>query len=156
MEMDKYMIDFEVIKKELRHGTYIYIGSGSSRSVFDLNNGYVVKAAINRGGLSQNKVEYNVYNQEHTALFAPILTMSEDAMFLIMKKGERLSSLNQVTQYYKVKDMRQLVERPYIVSLREKYGLARGDLVRKSSWGIIDEIPVLVDYGFTGRRRGFR
>ncbi|WP_455715897.1 hypothetical protein [Anaerosporobacter sp.] len=151
--MDKYIIDFEVIKKELRHGTYIYIGSGSSRSVFDLNNGYVVKAAINRGGIYQNKVEYNVYNQEHTALFAPILTMSEDAMFLIMKKGEKLLSLSQVIQYYDVRDMRQLVERPYFVDIRRKYGLARGDLVRRSSWGIVDEVPVLIDYGYTGRKR---
>lgn len=153
MEMDKDSIDFEVIKKDLKHGAYKFIGSGSSRSVFDLGNGYVVKAAINRGGLYQNKVESYVYSQEHTDLFAPILTKSENSMFLIMKKGEKIWSLNQVLQYYEANDMRQLVERPYYVHIRQTYGLARGDLVRKSSWGIIDQVPVLIDYGYTGHKR---
>lgn len=151
--MDKDSIDFEVIKKDLRRGAYKFIGSGSSRSVFDLDNGFVVKAAINRGGLYQNKIESYVYSHEHTDLFAPILTKSEDSMFLIMKKGEKIMSLNQILVYYEATNMRQLVERDYYVYIRSTYGLARGDLVRKSSWGIINEVPVLIDYGFTGRRR---
>lgn len=33
-----------------------YIGSGSSRNVFDLGNGYVMKVAKNLAGIAQNKV----------------------------------------------------------------------------------------------------
>lgn len=155
-KMGNDIIDFEVIKSDLRHGKYRFIGSGSSRSVFDLANGYVVKSALNNGGITQNQVEYNVYNQEKTEYFAPILAISDDARLLIMKKGEHLWSTNQILQYYRVYNIRELVNNPYFMKIRETYGLAAGDLVRKSSWGIIDQVPVLVDYGYTGRRRGRR
>ena len=57
IDMNSNEIDFEVIQRDLKHRMYQYIGSGSSRSVFDLANGYVVKAAINHGGLTQNQME---------------------------------------------------------------------------------------------------
>lgn len=156
IDMNSNEIDFEVIQRDLKHRMYQYIGSGSSRSVFDLANGYVVKAAINHGGLTQNQMEYNVYNQEKTVFFAPILAISDNSMFLIMKKGERLWNINQVSQYYNVYNIRELVDNTYFIMIRKTYGLAAGDLVRKSSWGMIDQVPVLVDYGYTGRRRGRR
>ncbi|WP_310602086.1 hypothetical protein [Anaerosporobacter sp.] len=151
--MDRDIIDFKQIRKDLNHDRYEYIGSGSSRSVYDLENGYVVKAALNYGGLSQNRLEHKIYMQEQAPLFAPILTISEDAMFLIMKKGERLSDLNQVLEYYQVSTMQQLIREDYFIKIRETYRLASGDLRRKSSWGMIDEVPVLVDYGYTGSRK---
>ena len=150
------IIDFEIIKKNFRRGMYRYIGSGSSRRVFDLRNGFVVKVAMNRGGFSQNQVEYNVYHQEHSDLFAPILAISEDAKFLIMKKGKKLKNLRQVLRYFGVNNMRQLVSNPYFIRIREEYGLCKGDLVRRSSWGLIDHVPVLIDYGFTGRNKGHK
>lgn len=151
--MDTNVIDFKVIQRDLKHGMYQFIGSGSSRRVFDLANGYVVKVAINCGGITQNQVEYKVYNEEKTEFLAPILAISDDAMFLIMKKGEQLRSFNQVLEYYQVYNMRELVSNPDFTKIRENYGLAAGDLVRRSSWGIIKDVPVLVDYGFTGHRR---
>lgn len=154
--MDNIIVDFEVIQRDLNNRKYQFIGSGSSRRVYDLANGYVVKAAMNYGGITQNQMEYKVYNQEKTELFAPILAISDDSMLLIMKKGERLWSLNQVLQYYKYYNMRALVSNSYFMNIRRTYGLAGGDLIRKSSWGMIDEVPVLVDYGYTGRRRGHR
>ena len=44
----------------MRQGNYIYIGSGSSRNVFDLGNGYVMKVAKNIAGIAQNKSEYRI------------------------------------------------------------------------------------------------
>lgn len=151
--MNDNIIDFEVIQRGLKNGMYQFIGSGSSRSVFDLDNGYVVKSALNNGGITQNQVEYKVYNQEKTEFFAPILAISDNAMFLIMKKGEQLWSTDQILEYYQAYNMRELVSNSYFMKIRQTYGLAAGDLVRKSSWGMIEQVPVLVDYGYTGRRR---
>lgn len=152
-KMNDNIIDFEVIQKGLKNGMYQFIGSGSSRRVFDLDNGYVVKSALNYGGITQNQMEYKIYNQEKNEFFAPILAISDDTKFLIMKKGERLWSINQILQYYQVYNIRELVSNSYFIEIRRTYGLAAGDLVRKSSWGMIEQVPVLVDYGYTGRRR---
>ena len=47
------VIKFNEIKLNITRGYYRYIGSGSGRQVFDLENGYVIKMAKNRG-VSQN------------------------------------------------------------------------------------------------------
>lgn len=151
--MNDNIIDFEVIQRGLKNDMYQFIGSGSSRRVFDLDNGYVVKSALNYGGITQNQMEYKIYNQENNEFFAPILSISDNARFLIMKKGERLWNITQILEYYQVYNMRELVSNSYFMMIRQTYGLAAGDLIRKSSWGMIDQVPVLVDYGYTGRRR---
>src|SRR5690554_5599746 len=41
---------------------YRVIGSGLTRIVYDLDNGYVVKIAISKRGLMSNEREYDVYS----------------------------------------------------------------------------------------------
>ena len=52
--------EFNQIKLNIKRGYYRYIGSGSGRQVFDLENGYVVKVAKNKAGIAQNKSEYKI------------------------------------------------------------------------------------------------
>lgn len=147
--MDNLIIDFETVKIELKSGKYRYLGSGSARSVYDLENGYVVKAAKNKGGLIQNQIENKIYRQETEKLFAEVLAMSDDFRLLVMKKAERVKSLNQVLAYYQVDKMEQLLQEVHFWEIINKYNLVRADLIRRSSWGMLEQVPVLIDYGYT-------
>ena len=40
---------------------------------------------------------------------------------------------------------------PELKKLKSNYNLLLNDLNKKSSWGIIDGKPVIIDYGFTKR-----
>ena len=141
--------DFEKMILNLQQGRLRFIGAGSSRRVYDIGDGYVVKAAKNYRGLKQNRMEYMVFNNEKSRILAPVLAISEDNRFLIMRKGERLNSFYPVLQYYNVKNMKELTNEPQFMVLKNKYLLAGGDLVRISSWGMVNEVPLLIDYGFS-------
>ena len=143
--------DIEKIKWELRKGSFSYLGSGSSRRVYDMLNGYVLKVAKNKGGIEQNQVEYRIFQEEQSELFAPILFKSDDHRLLVMQKAERIWRMQYILEYYKVNSMQELVRQPYLLSICKKYDLAKGDLIRKSSWGTIQEVPLLIDYGYTVR-----
>ena len=65
-------IDFRQIYSDIRRGFYKYLGVGSGRVVFDLENGNVVKVALNRRGIAQNEAEYKIALTNDSHLFAKI------------------------------------------------------------------------------------
>jgi hypothetical protein len=142
-------IDFAYIKTNIEKKTYRLIGSGSGRQVYDLDNGYVVKTAKNRKGLAQNKAEYQIAKTNHSHIFAKIVAISEDSIFLIMKKAEIVKNISEVWNYYHVKSNRELFRINEFQDLTKKYNLLYPDLRRPSSWGLIKGKPVIIDYGFT-------
>ncbi len=144
-------IDIEVIKTNLRLKSYPLIGVGSGRAVYDLNNGYVVKAAKNRKGIEQNKAEYQISEMNHQNIFAKVAAHSEDYRFLVMEKAQRISSFAEIWKYYNVKNNRQLFSSDEFRTILVKNDLLTADLYRLSSWGIINGRPVMIDYGFTKR-----
>lgn len=145
-EMDSI---FDEISMNLKWRYYKYIGSGSCRDVFDLGNGYVVKVASNRAGIAQNKAEYRISRKDHSGLFAKVVQVSNDFKFLIMVKATKLYNIEYVWMYFNVKNERELTSLPEFQKLKEDYNLVLGDFERKSSWGIINGKPVIIDYGFT-------
>nr|WP_271716029.1 hypothetical protein [Anaeromicropila herbilytica] len=144
--MDTY---YNQINSNIRKGKYKLLGSGSGRRVYDLGNGYVVKVAKNRKGIAQNKTEYEISSNDPSDVFARVKAMSDDSIFLVMEKAQRLKDLSYVRQYYHVYNNRQLFQ---INELRDFYvynDLLVPDLYRCVNWGMIDGKPVIIDYGFT-------
>lgn len=128
---------------------YKYIGSGSSRKVFDLGNGYVVKIAKNKAGIAQNKAEYKISLLDSSNLFAKVMKSSNDFHVLIMEKADKVENLAFVCNYFNVDNILQVVTLEDFQNLYHKYNLLLNDLCRISSWGIINGKPVIIDYGFT-------
>ena len=128
---------------------YRYIGSGSGRKVFDLGNGYVIKVAKNIAGIAQNKVEYQISFNNNSNLFARVIEVSGDFKFLIMKKADIINDFSYVLEYFNVSNSQEFIRLKGLQTIRWKYNLLLSDLCKKSSWGIIDGIPVIIDYGFT-------
>ncbi|NKF08757.1 hypothetical protein J1C67_01780 [Clostridium gasigenes] len=133
----------------MKQMVYRYIGSGSGRKVFDLGNGYVIKVAKNIAGIAQNQVEYQISFNDNSNLFAKVIEVSGDFKFLIMKKADTINNFSHVLKYFNVSNSREFIRLKGIQTIQWKYNLLLEDLCKKSSWGIIDGIPVIIDYGFT-------
>ncbi|HKM34581.1 MAG TPA: hypothetical protein VJY54_07545, partial [Lachnospiraceae bacterium] len=106
----KEKIDFNIITSNIREEKYRYIGSGSGRRVFDLENGYVVKVAKNIKGIAQNKVEYQISLEDHTNLFAKITYVADDFQLLIMEKAELIQNISEVWKYFDVKNKSEFLQ----------------------------------------------
>lgn len=133
----------------IRRGMYRYIGSGSSRKVFDLGNGYVAKVAKNAAGIAQNKMEYKISSTDSSNLFAEVIEISKDSSTLIMKKADKIYNFSYVCHYFKVRSIIDVLKLKRFQNIECRYNLLLNDLRRTSNWGIINGRPVIIDYGFT-------
>jgi len=149
------LVDFENIGQNISMHKYSLIGSGTGRLVYDLDNGYVAKVAKNKKGIAQNKAEYQISTMDDTDLFAEVLAMSDNCRFLIMVRAERIGSMTVVWKYYNVNNNHELFHLDNFRDFYKKYNLLFGDLCRRSSWGIVNERPVIIDYGFTKEARRY-
>lgn len=143
------MIDFDIIMLNLTKGNYHYIGSGSGRKVFDLGNGYVVKVAKNNRGIAQNEAENHISSSDQSELFAKTIKVSDDFRMLIMEKADRIRDFSEVRKYFNVKTNRELFRLEEIKSVFPNHNLLLNDLYRIANWGMINNRPVIIDYGFT-------
>lgn len=144
-------ISYNDIIYNVNRGIYRYIGEGSSRQVFDLNNGYVVKIAKNNAGIEQNKVESNISLNDNSYIFAKVKYYSRDYSYIVMPKARRIDDISYVFDYLGVRNKREFFNLKFIRRLMDKYNLVSGDLIRKSSWGVINGRIYMIDYGFTQR-----
>lgn len=140
---------FNQIMINIQRGCYRYIGSGSSRHVFDLGNGYVIKVAKNEAGIAQNESEYKISYYDESNLFAKVVQVSKDFRFLIMEKADKIYNISDVWKYFNVRSKIELFNLKELKNILKKYNLLLDDLDRKSSWGMIDGRLVIIDYGFT-------
>ena len=142
-------IDFMDVEYKIDIEEYKYIGKGSGRVVYDLGNGYVVKVAINNKGFAQNKIEYNLSSYDESGIFAKIVSSSNNFKYIIMEKAEKIKNLIPVRNYFNVKNNKQLFQTKFIKEISSKYNLSTADLKRPSSWGLINGVPKIIDYGLT-------
>lgn len=143
------VIAFNEIILNITRGYYRYIGSGSGRKVFDLGNGYVIKVAKNKAGIAQNKCEHEISYNDHSNLFAKVIQVSNNFKLLIMQKADEINTISYVWQYFNVTSKRELFDLKELQNIKRNYNLLLGDFNKKSSWGIINGRPVIIDYGFT-------
>jgi len=140
---------FNEIKFNIKRGYYRYIGSGSGRKVFDMGNGYVIKVAKNQAGIAQNKSEYKISSNDYSDLFAKVIQASNSFDLLIMQKADKIYNISYIFKYFNVRNKMELFSSKEIQNITRNYNLLVADLDRKSSWGIINGRPVIIDYGFT-------
>lgn len=133
----------------MRRVRYRYIGSGSSRKVFDLGNGYVVKVAKNNAGIAQNKMEYRISLRDSSNLFAKVIQASDDFYAIVMQKADKIYDFSYVCNYFNVESIRDVINLKKFQNIHYRYNLLLNDLCRTSSWGIINGKPIIIDYGFT-------
>lgn len=133
----------------MRRVRYRYIGSGSSRKVFDLGNGYVVKVAKNNAGIAQNKMEYRISLTDSSNLFAKVIQASDDFYAIVMQKADKIYDFSYVCNYFNVESIRDVINLKKFQNIHYRYNLLLNDLCRTSSWGIINGKPIIIDYGFT-------
>ena len=141
--------NFKKIIAGIRSGKYRLIGSGSSRRVYDLNNGYVIKVAKDIRGVFQNQTENTTYLAQNSNFFAPVVAISEDYKLLIMPKARKIKYIDTVCKYYNVKSIRSLIMLDTLNDDITRNSLGKSDLTRVSSWGLINDVPLLIDYGLT-------
>ena len=141
--------DLQEIRMDISDGLYLCIGCGSGRQVFDLNNGYVVKAAKNRKGVAQNKVEQYISRNSRINLLAEVVMVSEDFSLLIMEKAQKLTDIHDVWDFFRVTSNKELLQHRDVKRLYTKYRLLPRDLLRACNWGRIGDDIVIIDYGFT-------
>ena len=146
------LIDKDIKDKiiyDLQRGKYKYIGSGFSREVFDLSNGYVIKVAKNKAGIEQNKTEFKISNNDDFDIFADIIFAMSNYKYVVMEKAEKIKSINYVWRYFNVYSKNEFSKLSLIRNIKYKYNLLVSDLVKVTSWGIINRRLQIIDYGFT-------
>lgn len=136
--------DIEIAKK------YEFLGEGISRKVYSINEEYVVKVAKIDDGNYQNRVENYVYTHAPSNMIkylCPIVWFEPER--IIMRKAIPLSTLIK-SKYINLKKIRPEKE-SYIDlnKLTNDFILFAEDIISTSSWGILNNENVLLDYGCT-------
>ncbi|MFD0696339.1 hypothetical protein ACFQZT_19930 [Paenibacillus sp. GCM10027628] len=104
------MIKMNNYMKRMIRGKKI-LGSGGTRVVYDLDNGYVIKIAKSQKGIRCNKMEVTLYRSSPNAIkkyFAPIINYDKVYRWLIMKKY--IQKFPSDSLIYK-RQLRQLVKK---------------------------------------------
>ncbi|HEY5563836.1 MAG TPA: hypothetical protein VIK72_19140 [Clostridiaceae bacterium] len=152
---------------------YEYLGEGSGRIVFGINDKYVIKVAKNNNGQVQNKIENIIYNEiedKYKKYLCPVYLSRNHR--LIMKRAIPLLSIvknesldidqvfrfnSEVAKNYSSKEKEINFYRDIHV-LSKARDLLYADLMAVSSWGLLKvnrpnlvNRPVLIDYGCTNR-----
>ncbi|PYG86877.1 hypothetical protein LY28_02700 [Ruminiclostridium sufflavum DSM 19573] len=142
--------DFDIIITEIKGGKYNIIGTGSSRTVYDLNDGFAVKIARDIRGTLQNESERKAYQSHRSELLAEVVAVSEDNRCLVMPKAKRIKNLSVIYNYYNKRSIKSLfMHDKLIIGDIKNNGLSSKDLSRASNWGLIDNVPLIIDYGLT-------
>ena len=141
--------NFKKIIAGIKSGKYRLIGSGSSRMVYDLNDGFVIKVAKDIRGIYQNQTENTTYLSQNSNFFAPVVAVSEDNRFLIMPKARKIKYIDTVYKYYNVRSFKSLTMLDSFIDDINDNNLSKSDLIRPINWGIINDVPLLIDYGLT-------
>jgi len=142
-------IDFNKISLNIKRGVYKCIGVGSGRKVYDLSNGYVVKAAKNKKGIGQNEAEYKISLADDTNLFAKVTGVSDRFTLLVMEKSDKIKHISYVWNYFNVRSNKQLYRIKELQDISTRYSLLLIDFGRPANWGQLNGNPVIIDYGYT-------
>lgn len=166
---DTFKDRVDYAEKQMEH-----LSSGSSRVIYVMKDGSVLKLAKNERGVAQNKVEANpkmksIYINKtlkadkdgiwKTSPFLDKITEKEfekmtgvpfedfgEAISFGLKSVSEDGSAKEPKGFDKVKKLDLYQE---IVKLGKEFELMPGDISRISSWGQIDDHPTLLDAGLT-------
>lgn len=139
-----YEMNFRDIQKK-----YQYLGQGISRIVFGVDKNYVIKLAKGVEGYYQNSVEIYVYeNAKHYKDFLCPIEWSEKEM-VVMRRAIPLTNYTNS----KTVNLTKMFKNPEVfkklMNFKEEFYMLEEDIWATSSWGILDNKFVLIDYGCT-------
>jgi hypothetical protein len=124
------------------------LGHGVFRIVYDLGNGYVLKVAIRKSGISCNNKEFNIYKNSPQHLQKRLCPVKEYGHgWIIMKKMTRKVSMAERSHRRQISEL----AREFLAYGIEPRDLKKDNLASSSKGDI-----VIVDYGhFIIRKEGF-
>lgn len=141
------------------------LGIGSSRIVYDLKNGTVLKLAKNDTGLVQNLTEFRISsNKKYSEILATVIKCAPDGKWLIQKKTNKIDETTfhifantDPTNFFKwLRYGKKYFLQDYTIGnamlvkeLIIEYDLYPPDIANISSWGILNGEILLSDYGLT-------
>lgn len=145
---------FLMSKKEIDN-KFKYLGEGGGRIVYAINNDYVLKLSKFSGGYKQCETENYIYHnvQQHLKKYlCPVVWYKED--MIIMRKAiplakKRKEKHNNVFRRLGISEEDILYIN--IEELVKTFNLLYGDIESLSSWGILDNQIILIDYGCTNK-----
>ena len=151
--MRNMYMEFEKIRKmniDEINAKFLFLGEGISRVVFAIDDNYVIKVSKGREGLYQNRVENYVYTHakaEFRKYLCPIIWTKPDV--IVMPRAIQLSSLTS-EKYIDIKTIRpEISAKRDLLHLAKRFYLYYNDIKSVSSWGIVNNIAMLIDYGCT-------
>ena len=148
-------------RKKYADENYKLLNKGTGRYVYDINNEYVLKLAKNNKGIEQNKTEINISKSgKYNDINANVVEFDDNGLYLIQQKAYRLTEQGfkditglqlQGFLYYlrhnREWDGGNIKFYNKVNSLVNEFELDRFDIANESSWGIINNNVVMVDYG---------
>lgn len=163
--LETYKARIDYAEKCLKH-----LSSGSSRIVYLSPNNTVIKLAKNDKGIAQNKIESNP--KMKSKILNKVLDSSKENAWVEVKFLDKITEkdFEEMTglefknfgKCLKSRSERKKKERPKnfsevektelfkeIIRLNKDFNLLIGDIARISSWGCLDDKPILIDSGLT-------
>lgn len=133
----------------------VLVGKGSARAVYDLKNGTVLKVAINRKGIAQNKNEADPrFVPYYGDLLAEVKAVCPKGYWLIQRKAEAI--LANMTHEPSGKPRLPSHRLDALASFHRRIGLVCHllnltvlDAIAPVNIGVIDQRFQLVDFGTT-------
>ncbi len=134
---------------------YKYLGEGASRIVFEINDDYVMKVSKGKTGNYQCRTENYIYTniqEKNKKYFCPIIWYKKG--MIVMRKAVPFTEIighkhGSIFEYTNIKADSLFFKN--IKKIARHYDLLYPDIKAISSWGILDEKPILIDYGCTNK-----
>lgn len=143
---------FLMSKKEIAN-KFQYLGEGGGRIIYEIDNNYVIKLSKFRGGYRQCETEDYIFHnvQQHLKKYlCPVIWYKED--MLIMRKAIPLAKKRKEKHKNVFKFLGVSNDDTLYINIKElvkTFSLLYGDIHSLSSWGILDNRIILIDYGCT-------
>ena len=154
---------------ELAGKEFEELGVGSSRIIFKMSDSLVLKVAKNEKGIYQNASEMEI----HSPCLNNVLAADTEGKWVIVRFTDSMSAdefeeavgipfktfgsaifyrANNEKHEDKPRDYDEIIEHPLFVCIFDlvmDYELQAGDVLKISSWGMLEGKPVLRDFGLT-------
>lgn len=134
---------------------YEFLGEGASRVVYGIDENFVVKISKNKTGKYQCKTEnyiYSTLSEKNKKYFCPIVWYKSG--MIVMRRAISFSEIlnrkhGSIFEYSNIKKDSEFFKN--VRKISKHYDLLYPDVKTISSWGILDDKPVLIDYGCTNK-----
>lgn len=151
-------------RKDFVNKKFNLLNKGTGRNVYLIGDEYVLKIAKNNKGIAQNKTEIEISkSNKYNDIISNIIEYNDNGYYVIAQKANRITDeifqeltglqLQGFLYYLRFNKEWDGRNKPFynkVNSLVKDFDLDRFDVSDISSWGVIGDKPVIVDYGLDG------